>query len=187
MAKLIFYYGGSKYFFDLPKFQITPTNKDAFEAATERGVFLYGPTGTGKTLILRTVFMDIIKYKKAVMDRGGTDMRYPLWIRLSDYLEFCRKDDGRLKSRAMNATWLFLDDLGTSTATDWAIDQVFQLIDYRWENKMQTYVTSNYSPKELATIYHSRVVSRLVELSSTFKLEGEDWRIKSAIRNKTTT
>lgn len=109
-------------------------------------------------------------------------MRFPIWIRLSDFIECCRREDLKLKNRVVNCEWLFLDDLGTSTATDWAIDQVFQLIDYRLENKLTTYVTSNYTPKELAGIYHSRVVSRIVELARPIKLGGEDFRIKNALK-----
>ena len=44
-----------------------------------------------------------------------------------------------------NASLLVLDDFGTQNATDWAQEKLFQIINYRYINRLPMVITSNLS------------------------------------------
>jgi DNA replication protein DnaC len=56
-----------------------------------------------------------------------------------------------------NAALLVLDDFGTQNATGWAQEKLFQIINYRYINKLPTVITTNLMLDEI----ESRIRSRL--------------------------
>lgn len=142
-----------------------------------RGVFMYGPAGTGKTHLLKCLFNQLVCWKVDQSIAGSMAGGGPFWMKLSTYLEDLR-GEAKMKRKALDARWLFVDDMGTSTTTDWAVDQVFQLLDYRVEKSLQTFMTSNFNLEEVAKMYHPRVASRIAELMFPVCIGGPDRRIK---------
>jgi DNA replication protein DnaC len=62
-----------------------------------------------------------------------------------------------LFEKVKTAPMLILDDLGTQTASPWAREKLFQLLNYRYEAKLPTVITSSNSLDEL----DDRIVSRM--------------------------
>ena len=56
-----------------------------------------------------------------------------------------------------NANLLILDDFGTQNATGWAQEKLFQIINYRYINKLPTVITTNLMLDEI----EGRIRSRL--------------------------
>ena len=54
---------------------------------------------------------------------------------------------------------LILDDLGTENATPWAVEKLFQILDYRYVAQLPTVFTSAYNLEEL----DQRLVSRMLD------------------------
>lgn len=73
-----------------------------------------------------------------------------------------------------NSSLLVLDDFGTQNATDWAQEKLFQIINYRYINKLPLVITTNLSLDEI----EARIRSRLQdpELVSTVKISAPDYR-----------
>jgi len=73
-----------------------------------------------------------------------------------------------------NASLLILDDFGTQNATDWAQEKLFQIINYRYINRLPLVVTSNLSLDEI----EGRIKSRFQdpELVSIVKISSPDYR-----------
>jgi len=73
-----------------------------------------------------------------------------------------------------NAKLLVLDDFGTQNATGWAQEKLFQIINYRYINKLSTVVTTNLSLDEI----EARIRSRLAdpELVTHTKILAPDFR-----------
>lgn len=69
---------------------------------------------------------------------------------------------------------LILDDFGTQNATPWAQEKIFQIMNYRYINKLPTVVTSNM----LINDFEGRVRSRLQdpELVTVVKISAPDYR-----------
>ncbi len=73
-----------------------------------------------------------------------------------------------------NARLLVLDDFGTQNATGWAQEKLYQIINYRYINKLPTVVTTNLDLDEI----EARIRSRLCdpELVTPAKINAPDFR-----------
>lgn len=73
-----------------------------------------------------------------------------------------------------NAPLLVLDDFGTQSATAWAEEKLFQIINFRYINKLPLVVTTNISLNEI----EERISSRLrdPELVSVLNIHVPDYR-----------
>ncbi len=73
-----------------------------------------------------------------------------------------------------DAGLLILDDFGTQNATPWAQEKLFQIINYRYINKLPTVVTTNLPLEQI----EGRIRSRLEdpELVSTVRILASDYR-----------
>jgi DNA replication protein DnaC len=73
-----------------------------------------------------------------------------------------------------NAKLLVLDDFGTQNATNWAQEKLFQIINYRYINKLSTVVTTNLALDEI----EARIRSRLCDpdLVSAVRMSAPDYR-----------
>ena len=59
------------------------------------------------------------------------------------------------------APLLILDDLGTESATPWAREKLFQLLNYRYAARLPTVITSSTPVEEL----DPRLASRMLDTS----------------------
>ena len=149
-----------------------------------RGAYLFGSPGTGKSFLMKAKFNDVVRWKMDLWQRGEHHPGGPFWARFSDIMEQMRAEKPDLKKKAVAAQWLFLDDLGTGTTTEWAIDQIFQILDERIEMRKQTFITSNFSLEELAGHYSQRISSRVAELCNPIPLKGQDRRMLNLLAKK---
>jgi DNA replication protein DnaC len=72
------------------------------------------------------------------------------------------------------AALLILDDFGTQNATPWAQEKLFQIINYRYVNRLSTVVTTNLAMDEI----EERIRSRLMdpELVTAVYIVATDYR-----------
>jgi DNA replication protein DnaC len=73
------------------------------------------------------------------------------------------------------ARLLLLDDLGAAKPSEWTEEVSYRLVNYRYENRLPTLVTTNVG-KDLTERLGERVVSRLREMASLVVLDGADRR-----------
>ncbi len=73
-----------------------------------------------------------------------------------------------------NSVLLILDDFGTQNATPWAQEKLFQIINYRYINKLPTVITTNLMLDEI----EARIRSRLQDESfvNHLKISAPDYR-----------
>ncbi len=72
---------------------------------------------------------------------------------------------------------LHLDDLGAENRTDWALEQLYSIVNTRYEDERSIVVTTNLTPDDLAEQIGARTVSRLIEMcGDPLPLFGEDRR-----------
>ncbi len=75
---------------------------------------------------------------------------------------------------------LVLDDLGAAKGTEWNEEVNYRLINYRYEHRKPTIVTTNVPPKNLQAALGERVASRLVEMADRVVLRSPDRRLTVA-------
>ena len=76
---------------------------------------------------------------------------------------------------------LVLDDLGAEKPSSWVAEQLFILVNARYEKQLTMIVTTNLNTGGLINQVSQRIMSRLIEMTSpvTMKNAG-DYRLKMA-------
>jgi DNA replication protein DnaC len=71
---------------------------------------------------------------------------------------------------------LVIDDLGAEKGTEWVVEQLYRIVDYRYRMCLPLVVTTNLSGREIRDRFGDRILSRLVEACTAVKLTGDDKR-----------
>ena len=133
-------------------------------------LLLRGGYGSGKT------------HLAAAIANFAVGMGVPtLFLTVPDLLDMLRfsydSEDTTFEQRfneIRNASLLVLDDFGTQNATPWAQEKLFQIINYRYINKLPLVVTTNLSLEDI----DARIRSRLAdpELVTDCRINAPDYR-----------
>ena len=156
--------------------------KSILNNQTRRGIYIYGPTGTGKTYLMGCIY----NYFKQ-NGREPAILYYP---------EFIRK----IKSKISNNSYdlyidlirdeeiLIIDDIGAENITEFIRDEILgPIINHREAEKLPTFFSSNLSIDDLAELLSNgkttvdrtkalRIVERIHSLCSSHFLDGENER-----------
>jgi DNA replication protein DnaC len=104
-----------------------------------------------------------------------------LFLTVPDLLDMLRfsydSEDTTFESRfneIRNASLLVLDDFGTQNATGWAQEKLFQIINYRYVNKLPLVITTNLNLDDIEARFRSRLADR--ELVTDVRINASDYR-----------
>jgi DNA replication protein DnaC len=138
-----------------------------FAEAPDGWLVLYGGSGSGKTHLAAAV-------ANRCIERGEP----ALFVVVPDLLDHLRSAYGpdsdvpydQLFLHIRNAPLLILDDLDAYSATPWAQEKFFQLVNHRFNFRMPTVFTTALSPDQL----DDRLATRLLDvtLSDIHQLEA---------------
>lgn len=146
------------------------------EKPEKKGLYLFGPVGTGKTFAAYAIYRTLKENGKGVKIGNAAKI-------LTDI-----KDDFKYGSRdpyyaSKFDAWvdftgiMIIDDIGAEKPTEWALETFYQLINERYENMRPTIFTSNLTVEEIAGRMGDRIASRIAEMCTIMKLDGEDRRL----------
>lgn len=140
-----------------------------------RGLWFFGGTGTGKTTLAMLI-------SKTAMEADRTVAIYSLPRLLSmlrgSYDEDARYSLNDLIDRLCAVDLLHIDDVGAEQSSAWVLEQLYTIINTRYEDGRSVLVTTNLGDQELRDQIGDRTVSRLHEMCETFPLDGDDQRIE---------
>jgi DNA replication protein DnaC len=139
-----------------------------------RGVWFYGDVGTGKTSLAMLI-------SKAALETGHSVAIYSVPRLLADIKETFEQDSGRsyldLFRRLAEVDLLHLDDLGSERQTEWVLEQLYSIVNERWQSERSIVVTTNLELDALREQVGPRTVSRLTEIcGDPIPIMGPDLR-----------
>lgn len=142
-----------------------------FAKSPEGWLVFMGVNGCGKTHLAAAIANHLRREGKAVLFIVVTD--------LLDYLRSTFNPESRVSydelfERIKKAPVLILDDFGEQAATPWAQEKLYQLINYRYNARLATVITTCLSLDEI----ERRISSRMVDpsLSLVLNINAPDYR-----------
>jgi DNA replication protein DnaC len=103
--------------------------------------FVFGPPGSGKTFMAYYTIKTIIK--------KHTDTGDVYFTTMAELIAKMRKNIHEGLPN-MSTHFLVIDDLCAHTTTNWVLEKLYMLLDYRIKNEKPTFFTSNIKPTEIS-------------------------------------
>ena len=138
-----------------------------------RGLWLFGDVGTGKTTLAMVV-------AKAALESGRSVAIYSLPRLLNEIRR--TYDDGsdssyvQLLDRLAGVDLLHVDDLGAEKSSPWVLEQLYAIVNARYEAERAMVITTNLDRDALVEQITERTVSRLEEMCDVIPVYGADHR-----------
>jgi DNA replication protein DnaC len=141
-----------------------------------RGIWFVGGVGTGKTTLAMLI-------SKAAMEADRTVAIYSL-PRLLALLRDTFADDAQfslseLIDRLCSVDLLHIDDVGAEQSSPWVLEQLYTIVNTRYEDDKALLLTTNLDRAELEAQIGHRTVSRIYEIcgGDPLPMWGDDHRL----------
>ncbi|MBQ9181965.1 MAG: primosomal protein DnaI [Bacilli bacterium] len=145
------------------------------------GLFLHGNFGCGKTYLVSAAFNELAKldYKSAII----------FWPEFLRELKSSFQTDFKEKyDYVKKVPLLLIDDIGAESNTPWSRDEILcPLIQYRMQEKLPTFFTSNFDLKSLEEHFSSttsgmeiiksrRIIERINQMTDSIEMISKNLR-----------
>ena len=145
-----------------------------------RGIWFIGDVGTGKTTLAMLI-------SKAAMEADRTVAIYSL-PRLLALLRDTFDDDAQfslneLIDRLCAVDLLHIDDVGAEQSSAWVLEQLYTIVNTRYEDGKALVLTTNLGQEALVDQIGPRTVSRIYEICGMpLPMHGADHRVPQHMR-----
>ena len=142
--------------------------------AAGRGLWLTGDVGTGKTTLAMLVSTRALEltYSVAIysLPRLLSELR-------KTYDETSDLSYLQLLDSLASVDLLHIDDVGAERSSEWVLEQLYSIVNARYEEEKALVLTTNLEPEALQEQIGERTVSRIFEIcGEPLPLFGEDQR-----------
>lgn len=153
-------------------------------------LFIYGPVGCGKTHLLAAMIREHFEAHDYRYPNG-----YPKRIKVISVPELLLEIKGSFSNNGQDLVLahfssryvdevplppeiIIFDDVGSENVTEWVTEQLYLIINRRYEACKQSVFTSNLSLEELSKKFGDRISSRIAGMCSVVQIAGRDRRLK---------
>ena len=152
--------------------------KEAFRNNT--GLLLFGDVGTGKSFFAGCIANALIDHDVPVlMTSFPTILNHLTGVYPEERVEFI--------NNLNDYDLLIIDDLGVERSTEFAMEQMFEVIDKRYRSGKPMIITTNLSLEQLRNppdLAHARIYERILERCAPILFSGENFRKQKSEENK---
>lgn len=143
----------------------------SFAQSPDGWLVFMGVNGCGKTHLAAAIANHLLQADKEVLFIVVPDLLDHL---RSTFIPDSRVTYDELFEKVKKSPMLILDDFGEQAATPWAQEKLYQLINYRYNARLATVITTCFSLEDIET----RISSRMVDpsLSLVFNIMAPDYR-----------
>ena len=140
-------------------------------------LLFYGRAGTGKTFLINCIAKELIDKSYSVIYLSAVQF----FDLLADY-SFRRENNSVYRQISINelegCDLLIIDDLGTEMSNSFTDSALFDCLNERLIHQKSTIISTNFSIEDLQNKYEERIFSRVIGNYNSFKIFGDDIRIK---------
>lgn len=148
---------------------------------TLKGLYLHGSFGSGKTYLIAALLNELAIKKNAHIEI----------VYLPELLRNMKDDFSLIMDKLsylQNVDILLLDDIGAENVTTWSRDEILgTILQYRMNNKLTTFFTSNLNIKELEqhlaltkgsedNVKARRIIERIKQMTDNMELISKNRR-----------
>ncbi len=143
------------------------------------GLMLWGGVGTGKTYLAVAVANELLNRGFKVLMRDFSEISNISVFDADEYVSSLSSFD-----------LLILDDLGAERKSEFALQNVFNVVNRRWESGKPLIVTTNLSIREMKTLtengelQYQRIYDRIFDMCTPIRVAGSSRREESAESKK---
>ncbi len=145
------------------------------------------------------VFMGVTGCGKTHLASAIVNFRYQagqpaLFVVVPEFLDHLRSTFGpeskvsydQVFERVKKASLLILDDFGEQSSTPWAQEKLYQVINYRYNARLPTVITTRYSLDDILERVESSISSRLADpkISMVWNIIVPDYRTDATSNRK---
>jgi DNA replication protein DnaC len=142
--------------------------------ASGQGLTFEGEPGTGKTTLAMLVSSEALRQGHSVAIYSLPRL---LAVLRDTYEAVSEISLVELIDRLSLVELLHIDDVGTQQTTPWALEQLYSIVNERYEAGRALVITTNLDKKQLEEQIGARIVSRLEEMNGkSLRMYGEDMR-----------
>lgn len=142
--------------------------------SNSQGLLFWGDVGTGKSYTAAAIANELMEQMHSVVMTS--------FVKLLQIIESGKSD---VIERVNRATLLVIDDFGVERNTDYALEQVYNIIDSRYRKRKPIIITSNVTinaMKSCSDIRQVRIYDRIFEMCYPVKVDGTSFRKKEAAK-----
>lgn len=140
--------------------------------AENLGLLLWGDVGTGKSFLAACIANALLEKGVPILMTNFSKILNQMGAMYSD-------ERYRYIASFNRFSLLIIDDLGIERNTEYALEQVYAVIDERYKTGLPLIITTNLTISQLRNpedVAHARIYSRVLEMCTPVHVPGHDRR-----------
>lgn len=137
------------------------------------GLLLWGDVGTGKSFVAACIANALMEQSVPVLMTNFSKILNQMGAMYSE-------ERYRYIASFSAFSLLIIDDLGIERNTEYALEQVYAVIDERYKSGLPVIITTNLMIDEIRNppdVAHARIYSRILEMCTPVRVMGSDRRV----------
>lgn len=145
-----------------------------------QGLLLWGGVGTGKTFAAACIAHALTEQAVPVLMTNFSKI-------LNSLSGMFSEDRNKYLASFNHFSLLIIDDLGIERNSEYALEQVYNVVDSRYLSRLPFIITTNLTLAELQApndLAHARIYDRVLERCTPVRFNGRNYRKDNAAANK---